>query len=96
MVAFPPHPSQGGRQGAQKLQGPVVGMPGFVITGRQSQQARPQRLWEELGPPDLRTRSRQKLPGGAEDRAEDPETLWMEARPDTLTHCLSRTGTQGD
>lgn len=65
VVAFPPHSSPVGRQGAQKLEGPVVGMPGFVMTGRQ-------RLWEELGPPDLRTRSRQKRPRWSRGRGRGP------------------------
>lgn len=32
VVPFPPHPSQVGGPGAQKLEGPVGGVPGFVMT----------------------------------------------------------------
>lgn len=62
VVAFPPHPSQVGGPGAQKLEGPVGGVPGFVMIGCQSQHTGPQRLWEDWGFPDLRTRSGQELP----------------------------------
>ena len=62
VVAFPPHPSQLGGPGAQKLEGPVGGVPGFVMIGCQSQQTGPQRFWEDWGFPDLRTRSGQELP----------------------------------
>lgn len=53
--------------------------------------ARPQRLWGYLALPDLRTGREKSCPGRAEDRVENSDIPWLEARPRTLTHCLSAT-----
>lgn len=82
VVAVPPHPQPSREVKTQRLESPVAAVPGPSMT-------RPQGHWEHLGTPDLRTGRGQGCPVRAEDRVEDPDTSWREARPHPLTHRLS-------